>query len=127
MKTTSGYAVLDKAMYGTKDRRTVLPLLRVRMPHDSDGGTTRASFRFVSVSFERRLPCLCSDTVTILWCRAREHDKRSVEERLSKLVIVKHLATLGRCTALGGRQGSQDTEQDCAMGETSIRIWTRTC
>ena len=47
-----------------------------------------------------QLPCLCSDTVTTLCCGARGHNKK-IEEQMSNHLIVKHLATLGPCTALG--------------------------
>ena len=39
------------------------------------------------------------------------------QREFAKHLIVKHLATLGPCTALGGRNRGQDTEQDCEMGQ----------
>ena len=54
----SGYAFLDKDRYGTTDAATAMSFTQVR-------------FRLIRVN----LKCLCSDTATILWCEAQNHQK----------------------------------------------------
>ena len=46
--------------------------------------------------------------------------QREFEEKLYKHLIVKHLAKLGPCTALGDVTRGQNTEQDCEMGQTHM-------
>ena len=75
-------------------------------------------------------PCLYHSSAVDMYVFRRGDDfvvsgtrtqPKEFEEQLSKHFIVKHLATLGPCTAQ-----SQDIEEDCEMGQTFIRIGTRT-
>ena len=57
------------------------------------------------------MTCLCSDTVTILWCRARENNKRSLRNKcpsISSSSILPHLDHAQHWR----RHRSQDTEQE---------------
>ena len=94
---TSGCAVLDKAVYGTKDAAQCFDVASENAMTAMDAAW--ASCRLVCI-IRAQLPCLCSDTVTTLCCGARGHNKK-IEEQMSNHLIVKHLATLGPCTALG--------------------------
>ena len=44
---------------------------------------------------------MCSDTATTFVVPGTRPHRKEIEELVSKLLIVKHLATLGPCTALG--------------------------
>ena len=71
----SGYAVLDKAMYGTQDAAQCFDVASENAM-TAMGYDTWQVFAFFCI-IRALLTCRCSDTVTILWCRAREHNKRS--------------------------------------------------
>ena len=49
--------------------------------------------------------------------------QKEVKEQWSEHLLVKHLATLTMHSA-GRRHRGQGAEQDCEMGQTSIRIGT---
>ena len=70
----SGDAVLDTAMYGTKDAAQCFDVA-------SENAMTAMEFTTGTFSLVRiigvQLTCLCSDKATTLWCQAREHNKRS--------------------------------------------------
>ena len=75
----SGHAVLDKAMYGTKCAAHCFDVA------SENAMTTTSVFRH-------------GDDFVVSGTRAQQ---KEFEEQLSKHLIVKHLATLGPCTALG--------------------------
>ena len=95
---TSGYAVLDKAMYGTMDAAQCFDVA-------SENAMTAMGYDTGKFS-----PCLSRSSAVDMSVFRHGDDfvvsgtrtqKKGFEEQLSKHLIVKHLATLGRCTALG--------------------------
>ena len=93
----SGYAVLDKAMYGTKDATQCFDVASenamTTMGYDTGTfppGLYHSSAVDMSV-FRHGDDFVVSGTRT---------QQKEFEEQLSKHIIVKHLATLGPCTAL---------------------------
>ena len=47
------------------------------------------------------MTCPCSDTATVLWCRGRGHNRRSLRSNCPSISSSSIFATLGPCTALG--------------------------
>ena len=89
----SGYAVLDNAMYGTKDAAQCF---------DVASENAMTAMVFDTGTFSPGLHH--SSAVDMFVFRPGDHFVVSgtrIEEHLSKHLIVKHLATLGPCTALG--------------------------
>ena len=82
-------------------RRTLhsASMLRVRMTWQQ-WCTTQARFLLVCI-IRAKLPCLCSDTLTILVVSGTMTQQKEFEEKLSKHLISSHVATLRSCTALG--------------------------
>ena len=87
---TSGYAVLDKAMYGTKDAAQCFDVAS-ETAMENDTGKFSPCLQW---------PCLFGHGDDFVMSGTRTQQKE-FEEQLSKHLIVKHLATLGPCTALG--------------------------
>ena len=86
---------------------------------------TRASFR---LAIRAKLPCLSvsrhGHEFVVSGTRTQQ---REFEEQLSKHLIVKHLATLGPCTALGDVTEIRIVNRkDCEMGQDAVRIGTST-
>ena len=80
---TSGYAFLDKAMCGTRDAAQCFDVASenamTAMGYDT-GKFSPCLYHSTAVAMS-----VCPDTATTLWCRAREHNKRSF--RNSCLII----------------------------------------
>ena len=116
-----GYAVLDKAMYGTKNAAQCFDVASenamTAMGHDT-GPFSHCLY-----------PSSAADTSVFrhgddFVVSGREHNKQEFEEKLSKHLIVKHLATFGPCTALGDVTEVRILKQDCDVGQNSIPIGT---
>ena len=94
----SGYAVLCKATYGTKDAAQCfdVPSENTATAMGYDTGMFSPSLYHSSAVdlsvFRHGNDCVVSGT---------RIQQKEFEEQLSKHLIVKHLATLGPCTALG--------------------------
>ena len=98
MKTTSGFAVLDRAMRGTKDAAQCF---------DVAMGNAMTAMEFTTGTFS---PCLFPSSAADMSVFRHGDDfvvsgtstqQEEFEEQLSKPLIVKHFATLGPCTACG--------------------------
>ena len=95
---SNGHAVLDKAMYGTKDAAQCFDVASenamIAMGYDTDKfSPNEFHSSSVAMSVFRH-----GDDVVVSGTRTQQ---KEFEEQLSKHLIVKHLATLGSCTALG--------------------------
>ena len=75
---TSGYAVLDDAMYGTNDAAQCFDVASENAMTAMEYDTGTFSHCLYHSSAVDMCVCVCSDTATILWRRAREHNKRSL-------------------------------------------------
>ena len=95
---TSGYTVLDQAMYGTKDAAQCIDFA-------SENAMTVMGFDTGTFSPCPYHPSAADmsvfrhvDDIEVSGTRTQQKES---EEQLSKHLIVRHLATLGPCTALG--------------------------
>ena len=95
---TSGYAVLDKALYGTKNAAQCFDVA-------SENAMTAMGYDMGKFS-----PCLYQSSAVDMSVFRQGDDfvvsdtrtkQKEFEEQLSQHLIVEHLATLGPCTALG--------------------------
>ena len=70
------------------------------------------------------LECLCSDTATIVSCKAQDPNEKGVLRTSVQTSHRRVPCNLGTVHSSWRRQRGQDHEQDCEVGQASVRSRT---